>query len=201
MLRPGHVVPINCRRSRRIYCSSERAGVTSARRNTWQPLEERNEAISRRSRTCQLVIHSRPGVMRRLHAIASPHCCCWRSAEGPHWQRRTPQRRPRPPMSICYAVCSISFLWVWMTLRRSSARRAFRSRSRTSPPGRRSPTKPPPDTGAAGSKRLFWSGIPRERPHCPTWSPSWIGLALPLSSPSAWIRCFAPSSQGAWGAT
>ena len=33
---------------------------------------------------------------------------------------------------------------------------------------------------AAGSKRLFWSGIPRERPPpCPTWSPSWISLALP----------------------
>ena len=58
-------------------------------------------------------------------------------------------------------------------------RRAFRSLSRTSPHGLRSPTKPPPDTRAARSKRLFWSGILRERLHCPTWSPGWTSLALP----------------------
>ena len=171
---------VNCGRSRHVYCGSEHAGATVTRRNTSQPFEERNEAISRRHRIRRLVILSRPGVVGvDCTQWRSRSCCSCRSAQAPRWQCRIPRRQPRLPMSICFAVCSISFRWVSMTSRHNCGRRASRSRSRTSPHGRRSPTKPPPHTGAAGSKRLFWSGIPRARPRCPTWSPSWISLALP----------------------
>ena len=150
-----------------------------------QPSSRRsNEAISQRHRICRLVILSRPVIV--ASAVRFSDRGITSAADRRSARAGSAEFRFGSLNCTCLSASRCAqylFLWVSMTSRPNCGRRALRSLSRTSPHGRRSPTKPPPDTRAAGSKRLFWSGILRERLRCRHGrqaGPAWLSVKLAI---------------------